>query len=109
MKWIWLILSITCEIFGTTSLKLSTENGPHALKYWVGVMFFYTLCFVFLGQSMKDFSLGTLYATWSGVGVAILALVGVLFFGDEINAMRVISFILLIAGVVGLNMSGLAH
>jgi len=103
MKWIWLILSIT------TCLKLSAENGPHALKYWIGVMVFYTLCFGLLGQSMKDFSLGTLYATWSGVGVAILAIVGVVFFGDEINAMKVISFILLIAGVVGLNMSGLAH
>lgn len=109
MKWIWLILSITCEILGTTSLKLSSEDGPHTLKYGIGVVVFYTLCFTFLGQSMKDFSLGTLYATWSGVGVAILAIVGVVFFGDDINTTKVISFIFLIAGVVGLNMSGLSH
>jgi len=109
MKWIWLILSITCEVLGTTSLKLSTEEGPHALKYGIGVTLLYSLCFVFLWQSMKEFSLGTLYATWSGVGVAILAIVGVVFFGDDINTMKVVSFILLIAGVVGLNMSGMSH
>ncbi len=109
MKWLWLVLSITCEILGTTSLKMSSEEGPHAVKYGIGVVVFYSLCFAFLGQSMKDFSLGTLYATWSGVGVALLAIIGVVFFGDEINAVKVVSFVLLIAGVVGLNMSGIAH
>ncbi len=109
MKWIWLLLSIVCEILGTTSLKLSSEDNPHRFKYALGVVIFYVLCFAFLGQCMKHFSLGTLYATWSAVGVALLAVIGVIFFGDDINATKVISFILLIVGVVGLNLSGISH
>lgn len=109
MKWLWLVLSITCEILGTTSLKFSSEGGSHAVKYGVAVVVFYTLCFVCLGQCMKHFSLGTLYATWSGLGVALLAVIGVIFFGDDINATKVISFVLLIVGVVGLNLSGISH
>ena len=58
---------------------------------------------------MRYFSLGTLYATWSGLGVALLAIIGVIFFGDDINATKVISFVLLIIGVVGLNLSGISH
>jgi small multidrug resistance pump len=109
MKWFWLVLSITCEILGTTSLKLSSEDGPHAWKYGIGVVVLYTLCFAFLAQCMKHFSLGTLYATWSGLGVALVAIIGVIFFGDNTNALKVISFLLLIAGVVGLNLSGISH
>ena len=109
MRWLWLVLSITCEILGTTSLKLASEESPHALKWGVAVVVFYTLCFAFLGQCMKHFSLGTLYATWSGLGVALLAVIGVFWFGDDINATKVVSFVLLIIGVVGLNLSGVSH
>lgn len=109
MKWLWLILSILCEILGTTSLKLSSDDSPHAWKWGIGVIVFYVMCFTFLGQCMKYFSLGTLYATWSGVGVALLAIIGVVFFGDELNTTKVVSFMLLIAGVVGLNFSGMTH
>jgi multidrug transporter EmrE-like cation transporter len=62
-----------------------------------------------LACSVNHFSLGTLYATWSGLGVALVAIIGVIFFGDNINALKVISFLLLIAGVVGLNLSGISH
>lgn len=109
MRWLWLVLSITCEILGTTSLKLASQESPHTAKYGIAVVLLYTLCFAFLGQCMKHFSLGTLYATWSGLGVALLAIVGVVFFGDNINAAKIVSFILLIAGVVGLNLSGISH
>ena len=70
---------------------------------------FYLLCFVLLGQAMKHFSLGTLYAIWSGIGVAGVAAIGVLFFGDEINTLKVVSLLLVIAGIVGLNLSGSSH
>lgn len=109
MKWLWLVLSITCEILGTTSLKMSSDGGPHAVKYGIGVVVLYGLCFAFLGQCMRHFSLGTLYATWSGLGVALLATIGVVFFGDQINATKLVSFALLIAGVIGLNISGVTH
>ena len=109
MKWLWLVLSITCEILGTTSLKLSSEGGSHAVKYGVAVVVLYTLCFAFLGLCVRHFPLGTLYATWSGLGVGLLAIIGVIFFGDDINPTKMISFVLLIVGVVGLNLSGISH
>ena len=50
---------------------------------------------------MKHFSLGTVYATWSGMGIGLLALIGVAFFKDDINMLKVASFFLVIAGVAG--------
>ena len=109
MKWIYLIASITTEVLGTICLKLASGETEHAGRYVVGVVVFYSLCFGFLGQAMRHFSLSVVYATWSGVGVGLLALIGVVVFGDSINLLKVVSFIMVIAGVVGLNMSGMSH
>jgi len=109
MKWLWLFSSIACEVMGTTLLKLSSGGGKYAYLYGAGVVLFYVACFAFLAYAMKHFSIGTVYATWSGLGVCLLALIGVVFFGDDINALKVVSFLLIITGVVGLNLSGMSH
>ena len=109
MKWLYLLLSILFEVSGTVCLKLSAEDGPHQLKFIIAVGTFYLLCFAFLGGAMKSFPLSVVYATWSGVGVTMLAIVGVYVFNDPINPTKVISFLLVIAGVVGLNLSGVSH
>ncbi|QDT96492.1 DMT family transporter [Gimesia aquarii] len=109
MKWLWLLSSITCEVIGTTFLKLASGDSPHTTKYSVGVVVFYVLCFALLGQAMRSFPLGTVYAIWSGVGVSLLAIIGVICFGDEVNALKIVSLILVILGIVGLNMSGISH
>ena len=109
MHWLYLIFSIVCEVIGTTFLKLSSVGGKYANWYGFGVLVFYAACFTFLGFAMKHFSVGTVYATWSGTGVCLLAVIGILFFGDEINLLKAVSFALVIAGVIGLNLSGVSH
>lgn len=109
MKWFWLISSIICEVIGTTCLKLSSEGGKHTVWYSTGVVVFYVACFALLGGAMRHFSLSVVYATWSGLGVGLLALIGVIFFGDEITLLKLLSLALIIIGIVGLNMSGISH
>ena len=109
MKWLYLFTSIVCEVLGTTLLKLSADNASHRWKYAIGVVVLYGLCFAFLGGAMRHFSLSVVYATWSGVGVGLLAIIGIVFFDDSINPLKLASFLLVILGIVGLNMSGIAH
>ncbi|MEM9353687.1 MAG: multidrug efflux SMR transporter [Planctomycetota bacterium] len=109
MGWLWLLGSIVCEVIGTTFLKLASDGGKHSGWYSAGVVVFYVVCFALLGGAMKHFSLSTVYATWSGLGVSLLAVIGVVAFGDQINPLKILSLILVVAGVVGLNMSGVSH
>ena len=109
MKWCWLFSSIACEVIGTTLLKLSSGGGKFAIWYAGGTVLFYLACFALLGVAMQHFSLSTVYATWSGLGVSLIALIGIIFFGDEVNLLKLASFVMVIAGIVGLNMSGLSH
>ena len=109
MKWVLLFGSIVFEVAGTTALKFASKGGPNMVLFGALVVVAYLICFGLLGYTMKFFEIGTIYAIWSGLGVALLAALGVLVFGDSLNALKVLSLVLIIAGIVGLNLSGTSH
>jgi len=46
------------------------------------------------------------YAIWSGVGTALITLIGIWYFKESISVMKLASIGLIIIGVVGLHLSG---
>jgi small multidrug resistance pump len=46
------------------------------------------------------------YAVWSGVGTALIAVAGVTMFGETMNLFKVLSLLLIVAGVAGLSAAG---
>ena len=107
MAWIYLVLAILLEVSGTTCMKLSegfTRMLPSVLLF-----VFYTLSFVMLTLALRKLDVGVAYAVWSGVGTALIATIGVLWFKEPATALKLISLGLIIIGVVGLNLSGGAH
>lgn len=46
------------------------------------------------------------YAIWSGVGTALVAVVGFAFLGESLGWMKVLSLAMIVGGVVGLNLAG---
>ena len=107
MVWIYLVLAILLEVSGTTCMKLSegfTRMLPSVLLF-----VFYTLSFVMLTLALRKIDVSVAYAVWSGVGTALIATIGVLWFKEPATALKLISLGLIIIGVVGLNLSGGAH
>jgi len=107
MTWLFLVLAILLEVAGTTCMKLSdglTKMVPSILLF-----VFYTLSFGMLTLALKRIDVSVAYAVWSGVGTALLATIGVLWFKEPMTALKLISLALIIIGVVGLNLSGGAH
>ena len=49
---------------------------------------------------------GLRYAVWTGIGAAGAAAIGMVFLGDAVSALKLVSIGLVLAGVVGLNLSG---
>jgi small multidrug resistance pump len=58
--------------------------------------------------TLKKLEIGVIYAIWSGLGTALIVLVGVLWFKEPLTILKTASILLIIAGVVGLNLGG-AH
>ncbi|MFB7501626.1 DMT family transporter [Streptomyces sp. NPDC056161] len=104
----YLLLSgaIAAEVAATTAMKYSdgfSKPGP-ALLTALG----YVVSFVLLARTLKTLSIGTAYAIWSGVGTATMAVLGLLLFGEGLNALKIAGLVLIVGGVVVLNLGG-AH
>lgn len=107
MHWLYLALAIVFEVAGTTCMKLSagfTKLVP-SIVMWV----FYGLCFCFLTLSLKKVDVSIAYAIWSGVGTALIATVGVLYFREPITLLKFAGLVAIIGGVVALTATSGAH
>ena len=103
MKWIFLILAILFEVAGTTMMKLS--NGFTKTIYSVAIFVCYLGSLSLLTLSLKYFQVSIAYAIWSGLGIISIALIGHLFFNENIDFLKAIFIILIVIGIVGLNLS----
>jgi small multidrug resistance pump len=103
MNWIYLMSAIVLEVAGTLSLKLSdglVKRGPVLL-----MILMYGLSFFAFSHALKHMEVGTAYAVFAALGTALMASVGMLWFNEPATIVRVVSFILIVLGVVGLNLN----
>ena len=107
MAWFYLLLAIVLEIAGTTMLKLS--DGFSKLAPIVAMAALYALSFGALSLTLKRIDVGVAYAVWSALGTALIVTIGVLWFHELVTALKMISLVAIIAGVVGLYLSGGVH
>ena len=97
-KWIFLGLAIISEVIATTSLK-STE-GFTKLVPSIIVIVGYTAAFYFVSLTLDTLPVGIVYAIWSGVGIALIAIISVIVLDQKLDAGAVVGMGLIIAGVV---------
>lgn len=65
----------------------------------------YLLSVVFLALATRRLELGIAYAIWAGSGVALIAVIGVMYFGEPMSAGKALSMLLIVAGIVGVHLS----
>ncbi|OIK09065.1 hypothetical protein BIV60_24945 [Bacillus sp. MUM 116] len=104
MGWIYLILGIIAEVLGSTSMKIS--EGFTKLIPSILIFVFYGLSLILVTISLKTIEVGIAYAVWAGLGVAIITCISIFLFHESFSLIKVISILLIIAGVIGLNLSG---
>jgi small multidrug resistance pump len=100
----YLMLAIVAEVAGTTSIKLS--EGFTKLVPSVAIFVFYGLSLGMLNLALKQIELSFAYAVWSGVGMALIASVGIVWFSEPTSALKMVSLGLIVVGIVGLRLSG---
>ena len=98
-----LFCAISVEVVG--SLLLRASDGFSRPLPATLCLACYALAFFLLSRVLRDLDLGIVYAIWSGAGTAAIAFIGVLALGEPVTALKVVSMLLVIAGVVGLNLS----
>ena len=99
----WLILgvAIVSEVIATSALKAAdgfTRLLPSAI-----VVVGYGIAFYCLSLVLRTLPVGIVYAIWSGAGVALIALVGWLIYGQALDLPAIVGMSLIVAGAVVLN------
>lgn len=101
--WLFLALTIACEICGTTCMKLSQSSTRWLVLALIPIFYGGTLTFMWL--AFRHFEMGFVYAVWSGVGTAAATLIGIMLFQESASLAKVGCIALIVIGVVGLHLA----
>ena len=99
--YIYLATAIVAEVIATSALKSSA--GFSKLLPSIVVVAGYGTAFYFLTLTLRTMPIGIVYAVWSGVGVALISVIGWLVFKQSMDLAAIIGITLIVLGVVILN------
>ena len=107
MAWFLVIVAGLLETGFAVCLKLS-ENFT---RLWptIGFAVFGIGSFGLLSTALKSLHVGPAYAVWTGIGAAGTAIYGMIWLGDTVSVLKLVSISLVLVGVVGLQLSGSTH
>ena len=95
-------VAVLCEVFGDSMMKLS--NGFNRKAPIAGIVVGYGAAFYLMAKSIEYLPLGFSYAVWTGLGIALTAIVGAIFWKEGFNFTKLAGIVVIIAGVVLMKM-----
>jgi small multidrug resistance pump len=102
VAYVFLAIAIVAGVTGTSALSVSgglSRPGPAVV---VGVA--YLVCFLAMTRALRFIPISIVYATWSGVGIALVTLIGWRLFGQALDAVEIAGIALILAGVVVIHL-----
>lgn len=96
--WLLLAVAIVAEVIATSALKAS--DGFTRLLPSVVVVAGYGLSFYLLALTLRTIPVGVVYAVWSGVGIALISLIGWVVFKQRLDAAAWLGLAMIVGGVV---------
>lgn len=101
LDFVFLGIAIVGEVIATSALKAS--QGFTQLLPSLVVLVGYGVAFFFLSLTLKAIPIGIAYATWSGAGVVLVAVIGRFWFEQKLDTPAVVGMALIIVGVLLMN------
>ena len=101
IAWSILIFAGVLEAFWAIGLKLS--DGLSRPLYSIATIFFAALSFYLLALSMKTLPASSAYSAWGAIGISGAVIIEYMFFNGDMSLIKLISIILIIIGIFGLN------
>ena len=102
MSYLYLAIAILTEVIATSALKATEEFT----KFWptLIVIFGYALSFYFLTLTLRTIPMGITYAVWSGIGIVLITIAGVLLYKQTPDLPAIIGMGLIVSGVIVIHL-----
>ena len=99
-----LLVAIVVEVAATSALPRT--DGFRQASWTVAVVAGYAVSIGLLAIVVRDIPMSVAYAVWSGLGTAVVAVIGVTLLGEPLSLMKAAAIGMIVVGVVMLNLSG---
>ena len=104
MGWLYLVLGGLCEVGFTTCMRFT--DGFRNLPWTFAFLAFIVASMALLEMASRSIPLGTAYAVWGGIGALGTVIVGMLWFGEPVSAVRILLILGLVGCIAGLRLAG---
>ena len=99
--YIFLVLAIFCEVAGTMLLPVSQNFTKIIPTSFLGI--FYLSALYLLTFVVDKLPIAIVYATWSGLGIFTIAILGYIFFKQTLAWQTILGLFLIVIGVILVN------
>jgi quaternary ammonium compound-resistance protein SugE len=103
MAWTLLLIAGLLEIVWAIGLKYT--RGFTQLWPTLVTLVAMAASVIFLALALREIPVGTGYAVWTGIGAVGAAVLGIVLFGEALDAPRLLCIALIVAGIVGLKLT----
>ncbi|MBB6451235.1 paired small multidrug resistance pump [Geomicrobium halophilum] len=102
MSWLVLIIAGLFEVVGVTGIqKIAKGKKRTGFIFLIGG---FIISFTLLSIAMEAIPLGVAYAVWTGMGTVGSAIVGMIFYNESTDRLRLVFMGMVITAVVGLRL-----
>ena len=101
MEYFYLVIAIVSEVVATSALK--STAGFTRLTPAIVVVIGYGTAFYFLSLCLQRIPIGVAYAIWAGVGIVLMAIMGLVVHDQRLDLAGLVGIGLIVAGVVVIN------
>jgi quaternary ammonium compound-resistance protein SugE len=106
MSWLILLLAGLFEVVWAVGLKYT--EGFTKLTPSLVTLAAMSVSFYLLSVALRTLPLGAAYAVWVGIGALGTAIAGIVLFHEAVTPLKLVSLLLVVAGIVGLKLSNAA-
>ncbi|AOZ91214.1 DMT family transporter [Paenibacillus crassostreae] len=101
MAWFTLILAGLFEAFGVAMI-----NQLNKSRNWQTIILLilgFGISLLLLGYSLRTLPMGTAYAIWTGIGVVVGTLIGMLLYSESKDWKRLVCIAIVLGATIGLK------
>ncbi|MFC6117251.1 DMT family transporter [Macrococcoides bohemicum] len=102
MYWLILVLAGIFEMLGVVVINM--YSNTHQKRYVLLLILTFACSLYFLSVALIAIPMSTAYAIWTGIGAVGGAIVGILFYGESKNVLRLFFMGLILASTIGLKL-----
>ena len=101
MSYMYLFGAILCEVTGTMLLPISKNFTRPLIS--ITLVIAYVMAFYLLTFALKEIPLAIAYATWAGMGIFLITVLGYFFYSESLQWQTVLGLALIAVGVAIVN------